>query len=198
MSDRSKSCPNCLSNSLLETSPHEFECKSCGHQFSFNKPDESVTTKDVKGHYCPFCGASTSGGQGHKCTGCSKIDFCNNCVHRSPDKLYCNDCLKKNKQNCLDCGTYAEFYCQSCSNISKKIQKEDFLVERSCKSHQSRFYNYTFADKDSNRKVAVMFNCPKCGGVCKHCTIKQEGFFTSNVTCKFCKSKLKEVKRWAN
>jgi len=198
VSERSKSCPNCLSNSLLEINPHEFECRSCGHQFTFNKPSESITTEDVKGRYCPFCGTSTTGGLGHRCLGCNRVDFCNNCVHRSPDKLFCNECLVKKKENCLECNNYAAFYCQSCKNISKNIQKENFQVLRSCKEHQYIFYNGTFVDKTSNRVVAILFNCPNCGGVCPNCTVKESGFLTSKLVCKFCKNKLRETRRVIN
>jgi len=198
MSERSKSCPNCLSTILIETKPHEFQCRSCGNQFSFNKPTESITTEDVRGRYCPFCGTSTTGGLGHKCTGCNRVDFCNNCVHRSPTKLYCNDCLKKEKRNCLDCGTYAEYYCQSCENISKQIQNENFQVIRSCKAHQNVFYQHTEVDRNSNRLIATFCNCPNCGGICPNCTMRESGFLKSKLVCKFCKANLREVKRWVD
>lgn len=194
MPENSKNCPNCLSNNLLEIKPHEFECKSCAHQFTFNKPSESITTRDVKGHYCPFCGKSTSGGLGHKCLGCDRVDFCNNCVHRSPDKLFCNECLISKKKNCLECNTFAEYSCRSCKNISKKIQKEDYRIMRSCKAHQHVFYSQTYVDKYGSL-VAILYNCPKCGGVCPNCTIKVSKFLSSKLVCKFCNSKLKQIER---
>jgi len=70
-------------------------------------------------------------------------------------------------------------------------------VMRSCTQHQYVFYNRTYIEKYGGL-VAVLYNCPKCGGVCPNCTVKVSKFLSSKLVCKFCKSDLKPRERNIN
>jgi hypothetical protein len=190
-------CPNCGANNVSEEDLDQYVCDSCGTHFQFTRPKDGKVVHVTQDRYCPICGTSTSQGKGHRCTRCKTIDLCSDCVDKSPDKLFCKDCLKEIQRDCIICGKFAEYSCNSCKNIFSEKKEKDFHPTRTCEEHQDEFYDKIITLDDGD-EVAVTFRCPNCDGICPDCAWLDEGFLRSKLVCRYCDAKVREVRRYVD